>query len=87
MNWNESELQKLPQKQGVRQRGLEMNRLATFTDAAFAFATTMLVYVHPLKLMFSALFARLLPPQAGCICGLRLYHPGDYPASARVAIR
>ncbi len=33
----------LPKKNGFRQRGSEMTRLETFTDAAFAFAVTMLV--------------------------------------------
>lgn len=33
----------LPVKNGFRQRGMEMTRLETFTDAAFAFAVTLLV--------------------------------------------
>jgi uncharacterized membrane protein len=33
----------LPVKQGFRLRGIEMTRLETFTDAAFAFALTLLV--------------------------------------------
>jgi hypothetical protein len=33
----------LPVKDGFRQRGLEMTRIETFVDAAFAFALTMLV--------------------------------------------
>jgi uncharacterized membrane protein len=37
-------LEDLPRdRQGVRMRGLEMTRIETFTDAAFAFAVTMLV--------------------------------------------
>ncbi len=43
MGWTEDELQALPQKDGFRLRGLDMTRLETFTDAAFAFATTLLV--------------------------------------------
>ncbi len=39
----EEDLLQLPQKDGFRLRGLEMTRLETFCDAAFAFATTMLV--------------------------------------------
>ncbi len=33
----------LPVKNGFRQRGMDMTRLETFTDAAFAFAVTLLV--------------------------------------------
>jgi len=43
MHWTEDQLQPLPQHNGFRLRGLEMTRLEAFTDAAFAFATTMLV--------------------------------------------
>lgn len=46
---------------GFRQRGEAMTRLETFTDAAFAFAVTMLVfvvlvYVYPLKALYSGAF-------------------------------
>lgn len=43
MKYTEEMLDKLPQKKGFRLRGLDMTRLETFLDAAFAFATTMLV--------------------------------------------
>ena len=43
MRWTEERLAILPSNNGFRLRGLEMTRLETFTDAAFAFATTMLV--------------------------------------------
>ena len=33
----------MPTRRGFRQRGMEMTRLETFTDAAFAFAVTLLV--------------------------------------------
>ena len=36
-------LDQLPVVKGFRQRGLEMNRVETFTDAAFAFSLTLLV--------------------------------------------
>mgnify|MGYP000719465218 FL=1 len=39
----ESTLKELPMKDGFRQRGMEMTRTETFTDAAFAFALTLLV--------------------------------------------
>ena len=38
-----TELDALPGRRGFRLRGLQMTRLETFTDAAFAFAITMLV--------------------------------------------
>jgi uncharacterized membrane protein len=37
------QLSTLPARNGFRQRGMEMTRLETFTDAAFAFAVTLLV--------------------------------------------
>lgn len=43
MDWSAEKLAALPQRNGFRLRGLEMTRLETFTDAAFAFATTLLV--------------------------------------------
>lgn len=42
-HWREDELAALPVKNGVRMRGMEMTRLETFADAAFAFAVTLLV--------------------------------------------
>lgn len=41
--YDESQLDELPSKDGFRQRGMDMTRLETFTDAAFAFAVTLLV--------------------------------------------
>jgi hypothetical protein len=38
-----SRLGELPIKDGFRQRGMDMTRIETFTDAAFAFALTLLV--------------------------------------------
>jgi hypothetical protein len=43
MRWTEEQLAQLPQRHGFRLRGLEMTRLETFCDAAFAFAVTLLV--------------------------------------------
>lgn len=43
MNWTEKELAALPEKGGFRLRGVAMTRLEVFSDAAFAFAITMLV--------------------------------------------
>lgn len=41
--WSENELDNLPVEKGVRLRGLEVTRLDTFIDAAFAFVLTLLV--------------------------------------------
>jgi uncharacterized membrane protein len=41
--FSEQQLAALPTKNGFRQRGMDMTRLETFTDAAFAFAVTLLV--------------------------------------------
>ena len=43
MTYTEESLKSLPQNHGFRLRGTEMTRLETFSDAAFAFAITMLV--------------------------------------------
>ena len=43
MIWNENALNQIPQKNGFRLRGLNMTRLETYLDAAFAFATTLLI--------------------------------------------
>jgi uncharacterized membrane protein len=42
-SFTEQQLAEMPTKDGFRQRGMEMTRLETFTDAAFAFAVTLLV--------------------------------------------
>ena len=42
-NWTDSELAQLPIEADVRLRGLEVTRLDTFIDAAFAFVLTLLV--------------------------------------------
>jgi len=41
--WTTERLATLPTDDGVRQRGVEITRLETFCDAAFAFAVTLLV--------------------------------------------
>jgi uncharacterized membrane protein len=43
MYWTDEKLADLPLQKGFRLRGAEMTRLETFADAAFAFATTLLV--------------------------------------------
>lgn len=41
--WSAQDLAALPTRNGFHQRGMDMTRLETFTDAAFAFAVTLLV--------------------------------------------
>lgn len=43
MQWTEEKLRKLPERGGYRIRGEAMTRIEVFSDAAFAFAVTMLV--------------------------------------------
>ena len=43
MMYTPEQLENMPVRKGFRQRGEEMTRLETFTDAAFAFAVTLLV--------------------------------------------
>lgn len=43
MHWTEEQLAELPVRKGFRQRGEAMTRIEIFSDAAFAFAVTMLV--------------------------------------------
>ncbi|MBD3180046.1 MAG: DUF1211 domain-containing protein [Candidatus Latescibacteria bacterium] len=43
MSWSEDKLRELPVSNNFRMRGMEMTRLETFIDAAFAFSVTLLV--------------------------------------------
>ena len=43
MSYSPEQLASMPVRDGFRQRGEDMTRLETFTDAAFAFAVTLLV--------------------------------------------
>ena len=43
MSYTAQQLAAMPVRDGFRQRGEDMTRLETFTDAAFAFAVTLLV--------------------------------------------
>lgn len=77
--WTDEKLAELPIKSYIRLRGLEMTRLETFCDAAFAFALTMLVIsvdsipssfaelIHALKgtPAFAASFAMIASVWAG----------------------
>ena len=53
MTYTEESLAQLPVKNGFRLRGEAMTRIEVFSDAAFAFAITMLVIsLFPKFLMF-----------------------------------
>ena len=43
MKWTDEQISKLRERNGYRLRGEEMTRVEVFSDAAFAFAVTMLV--------------------------------------------
>lgn len=57
--WTEERLAELPVRSGVRQRGVDMTRLETFCDAAFAFAVTMLVIGEGIPRSYSELVLAL----------------------------
>jgi uncharacterized membrane protein len=54
-----AKLDELPTKNGFRLRGLDMTRIETFTDAAFAFALTLLVVSLDIPTSFEELTASL----------------------------
>ena len=57
--WSEARLAELPVVSGVRQRGVDMTRLETFCDAAFAFAVTMLVIGEGIPKSYAELIVAL----------------------------
>jgi len=59
-SWTEAKLAELPVKGGVRQRGVDMTRLETFCDAAFAFAVTLLVVGDGIPRSYAELIQSLL---------------------------
>ena len=54
-----TDLAALPVRDGFRQRGMEMTRIETFTDAAFAFALTLLVVSLDVPSSYDALLTAL----------------------------
>ncbi len=61
MLWTEEKLRLLTRRHGVRLRGIEMTRLETFVDAAFAFSMSLLVIaVDGLPTTYSQMIEALL---------------------------
>lgn len=58
-DWTDARLAALPVREGVRQRGVDMTRLETFCDAAFAFAVTLLVIGEGIPRSYSDLILAL----------------------------
>jgi hypothetical protein len=56
-----ADLDGLPHLNGFRLRGMQMTRLETFIDAAFAFAITMLVELRDFLATVAALFKTRSP--------------------------
>lgn len=73
MRWTREQLGLLPVHRGFRLRGLEMTRLETFADAAFAFALTLLVIsVDAIPGSYEELIVALkgVPAFAACFASL-----------------
>src|SRR5437868_4764546 len=60
-----ADLDSLPRLHGFRLRGMQMTRLETFIDAAFAFAISMLIFIYPLKAIFGAMWNLISSGQVG----------------------
>src|SRR3954451_14593757 len=82
-------LDKLPQLRGFRLRGMEMTRLETFIDAAFAFAISMLVIVaQQIPDDIVSLFAgfKNVPTFICCIAVLSIFWRGHWLWSRRYGL-
>ena len=87
--WNAESLATLPVKSGFRQRGMEMTRLETFTDAAFAFAVTLLVIsVDDIPGSYDEFINALkqIPAFIGCFMQLMLFWWGHHVWSRRYGL-
>ena len=88
-HWSESGLAGLPVKNGFRLRGMAMTRLETFTDAAFAFAVTLLVIsVDDIPGSYEEFLAALtqIPAFIGCFLQLMLFWWGHHSWSRRYGL-
>ena len=84
--FTDAELAELPVKQGFRLRGMEMTRTETFTDAAFAFAVTLLVVsIDAVPSNYDELMAALkgVPAFAASFSLLLLFWAGHWRWSRR----
>ena len=88
-HWTEEALSGLPQKNGFRQRGMDMTRLETFTDAAFAFAVTLLVIsVDDVPRSYEEFMLALkqIPAFIACFMQLMLFWWGHHVWSRRYGL-
>lgn len=84
-----SDLDTLPIVKGFRQRGLEMTRIETFTDAAFAFSLTLLVISFdrlPATFEEFLLALRNVPAFAGGFATLAIFWFGHHVWSRRFGL-
>jgi len=88
-HWSEAALAEVPVKKGFRQRGMNMTRLETFTDAAFAFAVTLLVIsVDDVPRSYEEFLAALkqIPAFIACFLQLMLFWWGHHTWSRRFGL-
>ena len=88
-HWTEAALAAVPVKNGFRQRGMEMTRLETFTDAAFAFAVTLLVIsVDDVPRSYDEFITALkqIPAFIACFLQLMLFWWGHHTWSRRFGL-
>ncbi len=88
-HWSDPSLAGLPVKNGFRLRGMEMTRLETFTDAAFAFAVTLLVIsVDDIPGSYEEFIAALtqIPAFIACFMQLILFWWGHHNWSRRYGL-
>jgi uncharacterized membrane protein len=89
IDWTPERLAQLRIKGGVRLRGEQMNRLETFTDAAFAFAVTLLVIsVDDVPNSFAEFQAALegVPAFVMCFVQLMVFWWGHHVWSRRYGL-
>ncbi|MEM7077035.1 MAG: TMEM175 family protein [Pseudomonadota bacterium] len=86
MQWTDERLAQLPVDGGVRMRGEQMTRLETFTDAAFAFAVTLLVImVDDVPSSYAEFMQAMLhvPAFLVCFCQMMIFWWGHHVWSRR----
>jgi transmembrane protein TMEM174 (potassium channel) len=88
-HWTEATLAEVPIKKGFRQRGMDVTRLETFTDAAFAFAVTLLVISVddvPRSYEEFTLALKQIPAFLACFLQLMLFWWGHHTWSRRFGL-
>lgn len=88
-HWTAESLALLPEKNGFRLRGMDMTRLETFTDAAFAFAVTLLVIsVDDVPRSYPEFMDALkqIPAFIACFAQLMLFWWGHHTWSRRYGL-